>query len=259
MQTIFDLGFHEGWDTDFYLRKGFRVVAVEANPVLAAQGRKRFAQAIELGRLVLIDRAVAERADVSVVFHRRADKSEWSSMHRAVAERDGVASEPIEVATTTLGNLFREFGVPHYLKCDIEGSDEVVLRQLVQEPSRPRFVSFENGDEVIDLLVRAGYSRFQIINQGHLRLFRPPNLPREGGFAAQKFHDKMSGLFGAELDPGQWVGEAKIRDRFALWKRLVAGDIDPVRRFALKRFGKLTRRTWLIPSGWVDIHARLDA
>ena len=65
----------------------------------------------------------------------------------------------------------------------------------------------------------------------------------------------MSGLFGAELDPGQWVGEAKIRDRFTLWKRLVAGDIDPVRRFAFKRFGKLTRKTWLIPSGWVDIHA----
>ena len=32
VQTIFDLGFHEGGDTDFYLRKGFRVVAVEAYP-----------------------------------------------------------------------------------------------------------------------------------------------------------------------------------------------------------------------------------
>jgi hypothetical protein len=27
---IFDVGFHRGEDTDFYLKKGFRVVAVEA-------------------------------------------------------------------------------------------------------------------------------------------------------------------------------------------------------------------------------------
>jgi hypothetical protein len=29
---IYDLGMHRGGDTQFYLEKGFRVVAVEANP-----------------------------------------------------------------------------------------------------------------------------------------------------------------------------------------------------------------------------------
>ncbi len=259
MQTIFDLGFHEGWDTDFYLRKGFRVVGVEANPELVARGRERFAEAIGRAQLVLIERAIAERADASVTFYCRADKNGWSSVHRAGAERDGITSNRVEVKTTSIGRLFSEYGVPHYLKCDIEESDEIVLQQLAKEPNKPRFVSFENGDKVIDLLVCAGYTCFQIINQGHLRLFHPPDPPREGLFAAQKFHGKMSGLFGAELDPDQWVGEAEIRERFELWRRLAAGEIGSVRRFALKRFGKLTRRTWLIPSGWVDIHARLDA
>jgi hypothetical protein len=31
---IFDMGLHKGEDTDFYLRKGFDVVAFEANPFL---------------------------------------------------------------------------------------------------------------------------------------------------------------------------------------------------------------------------------
>ena len=29
---IFDIGFHTGLDSEFYLRKGFRVVGVEARP-----------------------------------------------------------------------------------------------------------------------------------------------------------------------------------------------------------------------------------
>ena len=34
---IYDVGLHRGEDTDFYLKMGFGVVAVEANPELIAQ------------------------------------------------------------------------------------------------------------------------------------------------------------------------------------------------------------------------------
>ena len=258
MQMIFDIGFHEGWDTDFYLRKGFRVVAVEANPDFAAFGRGRFAEAIGRGQLVLVGKAIAGRADESVAFYCRADKSGWSSLDRVVAERDGLASQRVEVATTTIGRLFAEYGVPHFLKCDIEGGEDLVLEQIAREPMRSRFVSVESGPHCIDLLVRAGYSRFQLVNQGHLRLFQPPEPPREGSFTDQEFSGKMSGLFGAELDPGGWVGEAEVRARYAQWQRLAAGEGNPIRRFALKKIGKWRRKTWLIPSGWLDIHARLD-
>ena len=36
---IYDVGMHNGSDTAYYLHKGFRVLAIEANPVLAKQGR----------------------------------------------------------------------------------------------------------------------------------------------------------------------------------------------------------------------------
>lgn len=37
-QLIYDIGAHLGEDTDFYLKKGFKVVAIEANPFLAEGG-----------------------------------------------------------------------------------------------------------------------------------------------------------------------------------------------------------------------------
>jgi hypothetical protein len=43
---IYDVGFHVGEDTEFYLKKGYRVLAVEANPELCARGQMRFADAI---------------------------------------------------------------------------------------------------------------------------------------------------------------------------------------------------------------------
>ena len=39
---IFDLGFHNGDDSDFYLKKGFNVIALEANPELVRRGIKKF-------------------------------------------------------------------------------------------------------------------------------------------------------------------------------------------------------------------------
>ncbi len=42
-QWIYDIGAHTGDDSDYYLRKGFHVVAVEAFPDHAETLRNRFA------------------------------------------------------------------------------------------------------------------------------------------------------------------------------------------------------------------------
>src|SRR3954453_2854835 len=58
---IFDLGMYLGQDTAFYLHKRFRVVAVNADPGLCAAATRRFAAAIDTGRL-----RPCERGAVSV-------------------------------------------------------------------------------------------------------------------------------------------------------------------------------------------------
>jgi hypothetical protein len=52
-RLIYDIGMHNGADTEFYLRKGFDVIAIEANPDCVAHVRKRFEAEISAGRLVL--------------------------------------------------------------------------------------------------------------------------------------------------------------------------------------------------------------
>lgn len=257
-KTIFDFGVHEGDDSDFYLRKGFRVVALEANPDLYPGLARRFGDAIRAGRWLLVRKALASRSGSSIPFYVRADKNGFSSIEIASAERDGIASRRVDVPTVTLGDLIGEFGLPYYLKCDIDGAEHIVLRQLVAELVKPPFVSFELGATTIDDLVEAGYTRFQIVNQSYLRLFRPPSPALEGQYTPQVFDGRMSGLFGKELDPRHWVDEGEIRRRLQTWARLSSGEITGLRRYALRKLGKLTKRTWLIHPGWIDIHARLD-
>ena len=256
--TIFDLGLHHGDDTEFYLNKGFRVMALEANPAFCAAAHARFGDAIREGRLVIVQKALAAGAGDIATFHVRSDRDDWSSLDPAMAERDCVASTKIEVETTTLGRLVADHGVPYYLKSDIEGADEFVVAQLESLAVKPRFLSVEASGDSIEALARCGYGRFQLINQGYLKLFRCPDPPREGRYVAQRFDRHISGLFGEELEPAGWVGAAVTARRLALWRDLNAGKVHPLRRLVLKKYGKATRRTWLIDSGWLDIHARLD-
>ncbi|MGA8871637.1 MAG: hypothetical protein WB460_10900 [Candidatus Acidiferrales bacterium] len=59
-QLIYDVGAHLGEDTDFYLRKGFKVVAIEANPVLAEKFRERFRSNCSDGNLFVVEAAITE-------------------------------------------------------------------------------------------------------------------------------------------------------------------------------------------------------
>src|ERR1051326_5291102 len=57
---VFDVGMNVGMDTAFYLSKGCRVIAVEANPVLCEQARHRFANALRSGQLIIEEVGVAD-------------------------------------------------------------------------------------------------------------------------------------------------------------------------------------------------------
>ena len=49
-RVIFDLGTNDGEDTAFYLKRGFNVVALEANPALCERERQRFRNESSQGR-----------------------------------------------------------------------------------------------------------------------------------------------------------------------------------------------------------------
>src|SRR5438105_4006448 len=78
---VFDIGMHKGEDTAFYLKKGYRVVAIEADPDLAAMCRKRFQSHIEDGSLHIIEGAIVAKDDLrkgTVKFYKN-QRSIWGT------------------------------------------------------------------------------------------------------------------------------------------------------------------------------------
>jgi len=234
---IFDIGMHRALDTSFYLNKGFNVVAIEANPQFIEAARRSLSKEIGGGRLTLIERAFWNSDDDTISFYLNSVKDDWSSAFKTWAEKGGHASEEITVKTISLGKLFETYGAPYYIKCDIEGADELFVRQLLAGSHRPSFVSIEAVSlDLLALLFAAGYDRFQVVNQALNGFAVAPQPPREGKFVAAQFNGHMSGLFGRELNPKRWVPFEVAAESY----------LD---------FRRLKRRDELLAHGWLDFHA----
>ena len=129
---IYDVGMHKGEDTEFYLRKGFRVVAIEANPELAAACATEFKETVEVGRLTIVNKAISE-APGSIDFYINENNSVWGTANLDWVKRNekrGTTSKAITVDAVTIASVVKAHGVPYYMKVDIEGNDIFCLTGL---------------------------------------------------------------------------------------------------------------------------------
>ena len=83
---IFDIGFHKGEDTKYYLEQGYKVVAVEANPMLTDYGKLKFKNYIENGQLILLNIGIANENKI-LDFWVNDYCSEWSSFDKEIVCR----------------------------------------------------------------------------------------------------------------------------------------------------------------------------
>src|ERR1700743_1766791 len=84
---IFDLGMNDGADTLFYLKKGFNVVAVEANPALVDRASERLSRFISAGTLRVLNCGISDIASNPLDFYVNHTRSEWSSFIKDVGAR----------------------------------------------------------------------------------------------------------------------------------------------------------------------------
>jgi len=219
-QLLFDVGCHRGDDTAYYLRKGFRVIAVEANPTLFEECRSRFPGEIAAGRLQVLHRCVSDVRE-EVTFFINANDG-WSSFIEPIGRRGG-NYEGLTMVTVPLDELLREFGVPYFMKVDVEGAEDRLLRALRRNSVRPVVLAIEidfyAGDPIGDLEI-LGYSRFRFIRQPHLE--PDPELP---GWAFSRCSSgplnaaTLRGMSGAEEARQQL---AAIRGQSYRWHDLYA-------------------------------------
>jgi FkbM family methyltransferase len=263
---IFDVGMHLGEDTDFYLKKGFRVVGFEANPTLVNHCRARFSEAVESRRLVIVEGAVAPGTKSTVPFYVNLVKTQWGTLNPDWVLRNkkrGALSRIIEVRRIDLVDFLHEHGMPYYLKIDIEGLDLWAVSVLKELKDRPQFVSIETeinsfprlrGE--IDMLRSLGYEKFKSVQQKTVAGTRIESHARDGATFEHIFECEASGPFGDDL-PGEWLDhKATLRAyRMIFAKYWIVGHLSPAYRWRLGLVQRCLQRVIGV-AGWHDLHAR---
>ena len=233
-ELVFDLGFHNGDDTDYYLKKGYTVIAVEANPELVTEGNKRFEKEIREGRLVLHNKAFSDLPCKETTIFIHPTNSDWSSCFADRVTWDGSVAIERTVPTISLFELYN-YGCPYYIKTDIEGNDIGAVKQLYNLISymRPTYVSFELSKrdyyEIFSYLHVAGYDRFQLVNQRN-------NDGRIDETINYSFSKYSSGMFGEWLPKDRWMTTDQAWTHYMKYKELKIIDNQE------------------LALGWVDLH-----
>lgn len=247
MKTIFDIGMYDGADTTYYLECGYRVIAVEANPELTQQVQQTYADQIASGQLTCINAAISPNGDPVELNLSGKDLGSSTLFGERIAHKVPMGS--VTVPGVTLEHLIEKYGIPDYLKVDIEGADRLCILPLTSE-TRPAFLSFEIGDDVDELLAhtaKIGYSRFKIINQNSFREIKnlqclydrvAYRLMRYMGYARPQLIKRAGRFFtpGHSSGPVPWRSDGRWR------------SADETRSLL---------RTSELP-GWFDIHATTD-
>ena len=272
-QLIFDIGMCNGDDDAYYLRKGFDVIAVEANPLLCEQCRQRFSQEISEGRITIVNAGILERPG-DFTFYENVTEPGWSSF--TAGGRVGGAGDWRErrVTCITTLDLIQRYGSPFYIKVDIEGADLQALKTL-DGPLAPPYISVEldREDPILEALIDLGYSAFKFVDGLNYRpappifdneigwrllrkachsfppfkgvvaklppilrtkdYFNPPGKFSPDGYA---FTDYCSGPFGEET-AGRWLRPAEAMKWF-------------------RKFQKGLNSSKAMQSFWWDVHAR---
>jgi len=262
---IVDVGMHKGEDTEFYLRKGFNVVAIEANKELCDFVASKLKKYISDGKLTIINAAIVKVAG-QTNFYINNVVTEWGTTQKAWTERNdkmGTTSRKVTVKGITFEEVIRSFGMPYFLKIDIEGDDHLCLYALKLFSDKPSYISIESVKtswkellEEFNLLKSLGYDRYKVVNQYKVPKQKCKNPPAEGKFVDHKFQFGSSGAF-AEEAPGCWLNKTfaliKYIKVFLIYKLVGNDGLFPNVHRRYPRKSKIKK--FLHPQ-WYDTHAK---
>ena len=273
---IYDVGLHTGEDTAFYLAKGFKVLAFEANPILVASAEKRFAAEIAEGRLQIISGAICDSTANYISFYKKEGNSELGTIESDWVKKNEIYSgsvEEIKVPVVRMKDILAKFGVPYYMKIDVEGVDRICVNSLRYFEEKPEYLSlelerssFDDARLDLNLLVELGYSSFALVNQQSIPGTYLDNDQREGSVISWRFPRSCSGAFGQDIK-GNWikapVALKKIKQLFLAYR--IFGDSSFLKNLKVGRynigsesinlFQKILKRP--VP-GWHDLHAKIS-
>lgn len=169
---IFDIGANEGFKTDLFLRLGSRVIAIDPDDTNQAILREKFEKFRVFSKpLKIVGKAVSDKNALETMWIDGPGSAvntlseKWATTLKGNKARHTCGHCGLDFArqktveTITLEQLFSEYGVPVFIKIDVEGYELNVIRSL----KRPvRNLSFEvnlpefrpEGLECVEILAR---------------------------------------------------------------------------------------------------------
>jgi FkbM family methyltransferase len=197
----FDVGANVGAKSESMLKIGARVLAIEPQPSCLSELRALYGGN---PNFTVVPKAVGSGAGTAKM--HVSSHSALSSLRKDWFETwDG----EIEVEITTLDALIAEYGVPSYIKMDIEGFELEALKGL----TRPvHYVSFEFNNRFvdqaiacIDYLSRFGSLRFNLSLMEDSHLLNQDSTWWNYDALMRRFREEL------ERNPENWGGDIYVR------------------------------------------------
>uniref|UniRef100_A0A7S3F4J7 Methyltransferase FkbM domain-containing protein n=1 Tax=Haptolina ericina TaxID=156174 RepID=A0A7S3F4J7_9EUKA len=255
---VVDLGVDNGQDSLVYLRKGFRVVAVEANPLHLFRSPKRLGDCsrdtllessakTSSADLLLLNAAIS---NVSGAFVMLCDAG-VSSYVITASHSNCTGRRHVPVPTISCRDLIMRHGRPALVKVDLEGMEDICIRSILTLPQGllPEAIAFESP-------VRAPTPRRQCSSDCIAHFLRIVSAMEAKGYAHWKRQwwraQGQPGVMPYEVrdkghaDTGVWVNSSEVlRDGCGHFK------ISEYSRLPVRAVGNLAQSTGC------DFHARL--
>ena len=178
---VFDVGANIGKKTDLFLKLGCRVVAIEPQSDLANSLQAKYS----LDKSVTVEHCGLGREDGEAVINISTKYPGFSSFNKSwqQGKKYNNFDKTEKVATTTLDNLIRKYGLPDFCKIDVEGFEDEVLAGLsIKIP----MINFEFHSDDMELarkclhrLKDIGYAKFNFVMSENSKMCLPRWLPAD--------------------------------------------------------------------------------
>lgn len=152
---VFDIGANVGTMTAVFSSLGAKVVAVEPNPDCV----RHIELTASRDSVEILQAAAGETNGLAVlkISDRKDKMSSLSDEWREAVSKEnrnylGMWKRAVTVPVITLDTLIARYGLPHYLKIDVEGYEEEVLKGLSRCPP---LLSFEFNRVFLEPALRA--------------------------------------------------------------------------------------------------------
>ncbi len=233
-KIIYDFGSNNGDDIPYYLKKADIVVAVEANPNLVQIIRDRFSSEIDACKLFVENCVLtAEEDNKNVPFYLHKHGHVLSQFLKPDDSKI-IDFDEVSLPSKSAKSIIQKYGKPFYIKIDIEGYDQEILRSLFESGIYPDFISSESHSiEVFSLLVATNYYKsFNLVDGPTVPVMYQKCVIKtiDGRFETYSFPIHSAGPFGEDII-GDWMSADNFFEFLALeklgWKDIHATNIIP--------------------------------